>query len=98
MEGTCMGYGDMVAASSAAIMVHAGPTLMHGNDRVRTVRLPCVAKTVLDEAGAVVCSGCSSFATTPMEAGDVLLFEVDIVCPATLKTDDQIHERNACLR
>ena len=61
-------------------MIHAGPTLMHGSDKVRTVQLPCAAESVRDERGALVCQDCRSFETAPMEAGDVALFDVEIEC------------------
>jgi hypothetical protein len=34
----------------------------------------------MDEAGAAICNECSSFNTVAMEAGDVLLYEIDIAC------------------
>jgi hypothetical protein len=79
-SGTCMGYGDVAVASGTALMIHAGATLMQGPDKVREVKLPCAAKTVVDEAGAAICNECSSFNTVAMEAGDVLLYEIDIAC------------------
>ena len=73
--GTCMGYGDVVEASGPALMVHAGLTAGLV-DKPRTVRLPCTAAVVKDEAGAVVCQACDEFKTGAMGMGDVLLFEV----------------------
>ena len=78
--GTCLGFGDVVEATGPALMVHAGPTLMHGHDRVRTVQLPCAATTVRDEQSEIVCKNCSAFNTSAMVAGDVLLYDVDITC------------------
>ena len=77
---TCLGFGDVAEAAGPALMIHAGPTLMHGSDKVRTVRLPCAAESVRDERGALVCHECGSFETAPMEAGDVALFDVEIEC------------------
>ena len=57
-----------------------GPTLMRGRDRVRQVQLPCAATAVRDEHGEMVCENCRAFATPAMEAGDVLLYEIDIAC------------------
>ena len=73
--GTCMGYGDVVEASGPTLMVHAGLTAGLA-DTPRTVRLPCTAAIVKDEAGAVVCQACDEFKTGAMGMGDVLLFEV----------------------
>ena len=79
---TCLGFGDVAEATGPALMVHAGPTLMRAGDKARRVHLPCAATSVRDAFnGSLVCRGCDSFRTRPMEAGEVSLFAVDIACP-----------------
>ena len=68
---------DSVEVRGRFLLVHAAASCGTGP---RVVILPRPS-TVLDEANATVCGGCSQFSTLTMSPGDVLLF--------TLAEDDR---------
>jgi hypothetical protein len=61
---------DSVEVQGRFLLVHAAASC---GTRPRVVLLPRPA-TVVDEANATVCGGCSQFSTVTMSPGDVLLF------------------------
>ena len=73
-ETWLQGLTDSVELHGSSLLYHAAATCGAGSAR-RSVLLPGAA-TVTDEAGREICSGCTSFQTPPMAAGEVGLFRI----------------------
>ena len=67
---------DVVEVHGSQLMVHASAACSGDVAMPRTISLPLAAAFVYDEANATVCSACRQFATPPMFAGEVHLYNI----------------------